>query len=335
MWGLVRALTRRLSTLGLSVLLAGDPIAAQPLLFGWRAPPGCPERDQVQARIAELAGRLLEQSPDDLEFEATVERLEGGDLRLQVVLDARGERRTRTIVGESCGALSEAAAVVVVLALREAQQPQATSEAKSPSPLQTAAPEPSPGPPERSATAAQAPASEPRPRPLPRLLARAELGVDMSVFPEPAAIVSAGVGVAVSPSVRIETYTLVTIPEDVQQPALVRLSLVGQGGRGCLVTRTTGLGMSACAAVEVGILRGHSREAGLEPALASALWAAPGLRLGLEVSLVGPVLLGVAGEWLAVLQKHEVVLDRPENRDVHVLPGHTQRGFVTLGIELP
>jgi hypothetical protein len=93
--------------------------------------------------------------------------------------------------------------------------------------------------------------------------------------------------------------------------------------------------MTGCAVFELGILRGHSRDPSLKPELDSAWWAAPGLRLGLELPVAGPLLLGVAGELLVVLQKHEIVVDRPENRAIHTLPGLAQRGLVTLGIEVP
>lgn len=324
----------------LVVALAAQPSLGRPLTLQWWAPVGCPGRDAVLSRISELGGSLVDQSPDDLAFEATVQRLPEGDFGLQILLNSPGERRARAIRGESCSALVEAAAVIVILALREAQAPRL-----APAPPPAAPASPVSAPPERQESKAASPAPDlmaPSPRapassiPRPILpLARVEAGVDLQVFPEPAGLLSLGGAIPASRNLRVEAYTFVVFPQEVAEPARTQLSLAGQGARACAVSMASPITMAGCAEFEVGLLMGHTRDQQTEPGFGFALWSAPGLRLGLDVTIAGPVKLGIASEGLLVLQTHEFVVDRPEAPLVHALPRFTQRGLASLDIELP
>jgi hypothetical protein len=95
----------------------------------WGAPPGCPERAQVEAEI----GRLLQQSPGGarapLDVLGVITRVEGG-FRLQLELSRDGSTSAREVRGATCEALADTAALVVALAV----DPEAMSRSSSPGP---------------------------------------------------------------------------------------------------------------------------------------------------------------------------------------------------------
>lgn len=81
----------------------------------WDAPAGCPQRDQVLARIRGLAGTALDETAR-LSVDGTIARAGARYFLTLLVGDGR-ETRERVIASESCADLAGAAAVSVALLL--------------------------------------------------------------------------------------------------------------------------------------------------------------------------------------------------------------------------
>jgi hypothetical protein len=87
--------------------------------LAWHAPSGCPDAQDVQARIRKLAG-ASQASDTPLRAEATITRIAGGRLHLQLVVRAADLVGERNLEGRSCEDLAGAAAVNLVLLLHSA-----------------------------------------------------------------------------------------------------------------------------------------------------------------------------------------------------------------------
>jgi hypothetical protein len=87
--------------------------------LAWHAPSGCPSREDVQARIRELAG-ASQATDTPLRAEATITRNAGGRLHLKLVVRRADLVGERNIEGKSCEDLAGAAAVNLVLLLHSA-----------------------------------------------------------------------------------------------------------------------------------------------------------------------------------------------------------------------
>jgi len=83
--------------------------------FLWDAPPSCPQRDEVLARIRSLAGSALEQTAG-LSMQGTIAPARGRYWLTLLVGEGR-ETRRRVIASDSCADLAGAAAITVALLL--------------------------------------------------------------------------------------------------------------------------------------------------------------------------------------------------------------------------
>jgi hypothetical protein len=119
----------------------------------WNAPSDCDPRERVSTQIEKLLDRALP-SIDSVDFEASIERAgpEGWRLTFVGIERERGERRTRTLSGESCAALADAGAVAIAMAVRsteydpdEAAAPGRPSEPDRSEEMPLPAPAPAPG----------------------------------------------------------------------------------------------------------------------------------------------------------------------------------------------
>jgi hypothetical protein len=102
-------------TVCLLSLVVGSPTAsAQPLELRWQAPNECPDRAQVQARVE----HLLERGAATSEWlaEARVAR-KGRRWILKLSLQHDGRRAARTLQGDDCVTLSDAAAWLIAVAI--------------------------------------------------------------------------------------------------------------------------------------------------------------------------------------------------------------------------
>jgi hypothetical protein len=120
----VRNLNRRRSrwhspfvlTAWLVTATATTPVQAAPDALEWSAPSGCPDAGQVLRRVEELSGRPATSWPPKLTIRGRVVR---GDSGWWVSLDfsRRGPKGERVFHGETCAAVSEAAALHIALGM--------------------------------------------------------------------------------------------------------------------------------------------------------------------------------------------------------------------------
>lgn len=83
----------------------------------WTAPPGCPGREALIAGIERRRGRPL--APGAVRVDATVRAGPGRRFFLIIGLGVGGREERRSVSGESCAALVDAAALLVALAIDE------------------------------------------------------------------------------------------------------------------------------------------------------------------------------------------------------------------------
>lgn len=115
--------------------------AAEPsgLALDWYAPTGCPDRDSVRARVAELVGgRGRSADSVRLDARAVVTLLQAGSFRAELDVVHGGTTRTRILEAPTCGEVAEASAVVLALAI----SPESDAGAAAIPMPQLAAPEP-------------------------------------------------------------------------------------------------------------------------------------------------------------------------------------------------
>jgi hypothetical protein len=112
--------------------------AAEPLALTWKAPPECPQRAAVQARIDALVPAAAG-SKERLEADGTIVRADGR-FRLTLVMRIGELRGERQIESDSCKDLAGAAAVALGLMLQSADPSRETSETSSAPSSETTAP---------------------------------------------------------------------------------------------------------------------------------------------------------------------------------------------------
>ena len=276
----IRRARRALWALALGASSAG---AAE---LDYRAPQGCPSRDELIFRIERGLGRPLERTPA-ARFDAEVHAASGGYVgTLQLSEVAPGPERERQLRAQSCSELVDALSVAVVLAIGalENESEQAPRRATEPSVGPTAA--------------APAPAAVPAPADAaPAAPASAALQVhpgvlalvfgDVGSLPSPALGGGLGVGLAlgrwrVRAAVQVLLEQHVAVPGPGTPAPGADLSLVFGALSGChgvTATSDSRAELAVCAGMELGQLSGQGRE--LRNAEAKqALWLA--LSGGLE-----------------------------------------------------
>jgi hypothetical protein len=117
--------------------------------FSWDAPSGCPDAQEMTARIEAAGGT------GDLIVQGVVRRAEDGAWEATLAIDLHGERDARVLRGESCEAVAKAAELLVAV------RRDAIAEPVVPEPE----PEPEPGPEPQPQPEADA-SSEPEPAPI-------------------------------------------------------------------------------------------------------------------------------------------------------------------------
>jgi hypothetical protein len=272
----------------------------------WEAPPECPQREQVLARVAEL---LADEPASPLAIRANVSVEAGGAYRAEIVTrEPEGAARTRVLSAPSCGELAEASAVVIALAIAPgaALAPPADDAQPAPAPAPPARPEP-PAVPElgnegSTEAAPRAPAAR-RPLSL-RFAARAGALGDFG------STSGAGLGVSAGGTLRLGRYLQVALRANYLPsrqhtvPGVngkgVALSLASGAAFACLVPLAAPVELGLCGEMEVGALfaRGFGTAQQGHPTVA---WTAPGagatasfparsgLRAGLAVDVLFPL----------------------------------------------
>ncbi|MEM6860207.1 MAG: hypothetical protein AAF627_05590 [Myxococcota bacterium] len=102
-------------------------IAVSGLSLDWQGPPECPSAAKVAKEVRSLVGPSLEA----LELEA-IAVLEDDPWRAELRIFSRVGASSRTLRGESCEALAEAAAVIIALAAAEVSRTPVTAPRRAP-----------------------------------------------------------------------------------------------------------------------------------------------------------------------------------------------------------
>lgn len=111
-----------LLTAAIALMTSGDAHAdgadeSRNLVLGWSAPSECPSRDPMRARILQLVGEG-KHSRDAVDATVRIERRSNGALfDANVTLSAGGRTTDRHLDGDSCEAVSDAAALIIALAI--------------------------------------------------------------------------------------------------------------------------------------------------------------------------------------------------------------------------
>jgi hypothetical protein len=305
------------------------------LSLDWKAPAGCPGRDQVLARVHTLTGAKVMAHASDLSFRARVEQLGDGSWSLALTRVVAGQEHARIVRGESCQAVAEAASVIVALAVREA--PSTEPERRPPHDQAGTAPVPSRAPAPRAArrtdearrvrVAGTVHDSGEGGGPITPSSLRLETGQDISTFRRPVGLFALTGRDPLSRVFGLEFVTMALWPATVAPSGFKADVLLGtQGLRGCVGLGRRVLVSSGCAVTEAGILWAKDEQSG------AAFWWAAGLRLGLEARVSGPFYVGLAVEGLVPL--HQPTL-RWSRRSVYVLDRVAQRGWAGIGLEVP
>lgn len=124
---------------GLLALTRAAPLFAAEVR--WSGPPDCDRQHAVSTQVESIVGRSLA-SVEALDFDVTVTHDQDA-WRLELVSDEHGTKGRRSLAGQSCGEVTDAAAVLIAMAIRgagRAPDPEATA---SPAPDETV-PEPTP-----------------------------------------------------------------------------------------------------------------------------------------------------------------------------------------------
>lgn len=212
-------------------VVSASKVRAADLDFTWTAPPQCPSKSAVQARIHELAGAAHTRAAR-LRADATISRNARGGLHLKLVVQSDDLIGERELDGTSCADLAGATAVNVVLLL-ESLQPQSTEPQASDTPTPTPTPTPSV---QAAVEAPPARSEESTPRAW-RVLLRAPLAsLSIGLFPEPS------VGLALAAGLQVEHWQLLAVGS-AQLPRT--LPALAAAATGASVTRAQ-VGLRAC-----------------------------------------------------------------------------------------
>ncbi|MGH1348402.1 MAG: hypothetical protein ACRBN8_43015 [Nannocystales bacterium] len=181
-------------------MIAGAVLAsmlvAEPFTLEWTAPQGCPAQDEAKQRLAAALG---ETSGSPLDARAVITETSDARFQLALTLSRDGEAAgTRTLEGETCAEVSDAALLIVAIAI----DPNAAEALTATEPVPEPEPEPEPEPiPEPE------PVAEPEPEPVPEPEPEPEPEPDLEPVPTPPVpvgvdlVLGGGFGLGVLPSV--------------------------------------------------------------------------------------------------------------------------------------
>lgn len=242
----------------------------------WTAPAECPDRAE---EIASIQKRLRASTTRASAFRARagITHEEGG-FRVRIETDAGGVLHERSVDGERCEDVAEAAALIIALAIDPGVAPKAPPSAPSPAPVPVAPP------PAREVDRAPSIARQP-------VALRGTVGVfgalDAAALPAPAPGVGGALGLEVGRG-RLAAYAAY-FP---RQRATV--SGTGSGGdvglalgglAACFAfLRSGALSLHGCLEFEAGALSGEGFGV-IVPGSGRALWLAPGAGFGGKLAL--------------------------------------------------
>jgi hypothetical protein len=106
-------------------------MASPPVHLEWVAPAGCPSRAAIQDAIGRTVGASALRGAVEARVVVTQDERE---FRAEVTVSASGATSTRSLVGESCSAIGDAAALVVALAANPDASPAVPAAPATPPP---------------------------------------------------------------------------------------------------------------------------------------------------------------------------------------------------------
>lgn len=179
----------------LASLTSGMALAAPlPIELRWQAPPECPQKEKVLARIRALLGSTRPSAPA-IEAQGDIE-LRDGSFELRLVTEQEGRRGERQVRSAQCEDLAGVAAVALTLLLTSnaAEDPDYSATPPTPAPAPTPAPTPVPAP---AATTNEpaAPSEEDEGHGVRVLLSAPEFTLGFGSLPRPTVGWGGGVGV--------------------------------------------------------------------------------------------------------------------------------------------
>ncbi|MBZ5715813.1 hypothetical protein [Nannocystis pusilla] len=307
----------------------------------WEAPAGCPDEAAVRAQIAGLLARAPAGTGGAAQVTLRVESLPGGRWRLDATITSPEGQGRRSLEGDRCEALAEAAALLTAIAAAPGLQGGPTpapgvQEGLPPAPGSQEGPAPGPGvqegllpapqvpPPvpevdagelepelpavDREPEPPAAPAPGPAKRP-PRAL-RATLGLGVGVgagaLPGPTALLRAAAGVRGRRWAVLLSQSF-WLPRDFPAAGDERVGgrmwLAATGVRACGIVGKGRVEAPLCAGVEVGALRGRGIGELMASRRATSAWAAASAGPGLHVRVAPRVALTASAELLVMLTR--------------------------------
>ncbi|MCY1061679.1 hypothetical protein [Nannocystis sp. SCPEA4] len=321
-----------------ALLLAPAPAPAPTMPeVRWEAPAGCPDEAAVRAQIAGLLARAPAGTGQAAQVTLRVESLPGGRWRLDATITSPEGQGRRSLEGDRCEALAEAAALLTAIAAAPGLQggsPVAAPGSQGGPPGSQGGPSspglqegPPPGPqvppvpevdagelePELPAVDREpeppaAPTPAPTKRP-PRAL-RATLGLGVGVgagaLPGPTALLRAAAGVRGRHWAVLLTQSF-WLPREFaaadDERVGGRMWLAATGVRGCGIVGKGRVEAPLCGGVEVGALRGRGIGELTASREATSVWAAASAGPGLHVRVAPRVALTVSAELLVMLTR--------------------------------
>jgi hypothetical protein len=299
---------------------ASAQLAAEPVRFDYRAPPGCPDGDSFRARVDARTKRARVAEPGELARNFVVEvRADGaGAMATLSFSDSRGAPVVRAVRGETCDEVVSAIALVTALAIEAG-----TTEAGSP---RSAAPQqPKAATPARADPPAEMGGKRTPRAPEPDVLAvlvGAETGVTTWLGPSP----SLGIGVFGELGryagasgrltlLRATSHALVALPDDASTFRGADFTALVARIEGCPLAAALGSGFRAvpCLGLGLGALEGAGDRATIDnPERRSIPWAdlVPALRV--DWTLADSLVFFLEGELGIPLRRHDFVLHNPD-----------------------
>ncbi|MFV8752594.1 hypothetical protein ACNOYE_18760 [Nannocystaceae bacterium ST9] len=328
-----------------------DPVS---LVFDWRAPAACPDRERLLTRLATLLPAL----PDELPSQGTAElrvvaRVEPGQpgespWMVELELTSPDGSRTRRFGASDCEDAAAAAVLVVAVALDPVLVATRLAEASEPAPEPEPELEPEPEP-------ELEPAVAPEPE-LPRPRSRSGEAITIEPDDEPRARPPrfglrvfgtggwgptntgfGGIGGSFAVFDRLWRWELAA---GWSIPRVVRLaddrggSFDGWwlGTRGCFVPELRAFEFPLCPGIELGQVRGRGLPPTDNPERASIPWIAPVLGQGFTWSPIDRLALGIDLALVVPIGRGSFVIDE---REVQRLPLVGARALLGVELRLP
>jgi hypothetical protein len=299
---------------------ASAQLAAEPVRFDYRAPPGCPDGDSFRARVDARTKRARVAEPGELARNFVVEvRADGAGATATLSFsDSRGAPVVRAVRGETCDEVVSAIALVTALAIEAG-----TTEAGSPT---SAAPQqPKAATPARADPPAEMGGKRTPRAPEPDVLAvlvGAETGVTTWLGPSPSLGIGAfgELGKYAGATGRLTllgatSHALVPHPDDPSVSRRADFTALVARVEGCPLTAALGSGFRAlpCLALGLGALEGAGDPDTLDhPESEWIFWAdlVPALRL--DWTLADSLVFVLKGELGIPLRRRQFKLYDPE-----------------------